>query len=314
MLFEMFHLLFLTGWVGDIGLLLFCIKKLFNLDPLCLLYVAFYIFVEYFDKMPFFDYVSLMYINSYKNYFKYTKYNNDSKTNNLENMIDCDNGKKNVVIVGPHGVFMTSPIAIGIYNLQRKNANKFKLFVSPLLSMNPMVNLICKIIQNGNKVESLHHKNVIRNLKENKYNLSVSGGGFEEINMFNNTQNVIYGNRWRYWIYNAIKHNYNINFCYLYGGTQDYRSILNSTTLLSVRRWFAKYYIPFNIAYGKYLLLPFNDIELTEVFFHLDLPYNPNITKEESTVYLDKFNQEVIKILETTKPKNGQHKLVLIDK
>ena len=58
----------------------------------------------------------------------------------------------------------------------------------------------------------------------------------------------------------------------------------------------------------------FNDIELTEVFFHLELPYNPNITKEESNVYLDKFHQEVIKILETTKPKNGQHSFVLIDK
>ena len=309
MIFEIYHLLFLSGWVGDLGLLLFCVKKLFNLDPLCLLYVAFYIFVEYFDKMPFFDYISLLYINSYKNYFKYSTINNSG----LETII-TNSEKKNIFIVGPHGVFMTSPIAIGIYGLHRKNANKFKLFVSPLVSMNPMVNLICKMIQNGNKVESLHHKNVIRNLKENKYNLCVSGGGFEEINMFNNSENVIYGDRWRYWIYNAIKYNYNINFCYLYGGTQDYRSILNSTILLSVRRWFAKYYIPFNIVYGKFLVLPFNDIELTEVFFHLDLPYNPNITKEESTVYLDKFHKEVIKILETTQPKNGQHKLVLIDK
>ena len=308
MIFEIFHLLFLSGWVGDLGLLLFCVKKLFYLDPLCLLYFAYYVFVEYFDKLPFFDYISLMYINSYKKYFKY------AKTNNLENMIDYDNGKKNIFIVGPHGVFMTSPIAIGIYGLQRKNANKFKLFVSPLVSMNPMVNLVCKMIQNGNKVESLHHKNVIRNLKENKYNLCVSGGGFEEINMFNNTQNVIYCNRWRYWIYNAIKHNYNINFCYLYGGTQDYRSVLNSTSFLGIKRWFAKYYIPFNIVYGKFLLLPFNDVELTEVFFHLDLPYNPNITKEEANVYLDKFYKEVIKILETTKPKNGQHSFVLIDK
>ena len=312
MLFEMFHLLFLAGWIGDVGLLLFCIKKLFYLDPLCLLYFAYYVFVEYFDKLPFFDYISLVYINSYKNYFKYSRIHS-LECNNLETIITTGE-KKNIFIVGPHGVFMTSPIAIGIYNLQRKNANKFKLFVSPLVSMNPMVNLICKMIQNGNKVESLHHKNVIRNLKENKYNLCVSGGGFEEINMFNNTENVIYGDRWRYWIYSAIKHNYNINFCYLYGGTQDYRSVLNSTALLSLRRWFAKYYIPFNIVYGKFLLLPFNDIELTEVFFHLDLPYNPNITKEESSVYLDKFHQEVIKILETTKPKNGQHKLILIDR
>jgi len=121
MLFEIFHLLFLAGWIGDIGLLLFCVKKLFYLDPLCLLYLAFYAFVECFDKLPFFDYISLVYINSYKKYFKYTRINNNSE---LENIIS-NSEKKNIFIVGPHGVFMTYPIAIGIYNLERKNANKF---------------------------------------------------------------------------------------------------------------------------------------------------------------------------------------------
>ena len=306
MLFELFHFIFLVGWIGDLGLLYFCIKNFLYINPICLMYPLFYLFVEYFEKMPFFDYVSIAYINSYKKYFKY------NKSNNLEELIKSKKDDKNeIIITGPHGVFMTGPIAAGVYGLSRKDANKFKLFVAPILSYNPTVNLICKIIQNGNKVEALNHKNVVKNLKKNTHNLCVSGGGFFEINRYNKNNNVIYAGRWKYWIYNAIKYGYNINFCYVYGGNQDYKSILGNY-FIDIRTWLANNYIPFNIVYGKWLIFPFNDFEMQEVFFHLELPHIPNITKEESNLFYDKFLDGVLDQLNKNKPIKKEYEFNIV--
>lgn len=301
MLFEIFHFLFIIGWIGDLILLVYCLIKLYHFNILCLIYPTYYLFVEFFEYMPFFDYISNIYIENYKAYFKY------EYTDEKENMMKyINNGKKEIIILGPHGMFMTAPISSGIFGMNRQYAKTFKLFVAPILSMNPMVNLISKMIQSGNKVEALNHKNVIKNLKENKYNLCVSAGGFDEINLYSNKHNVIWDERWLYWIYNAIKYGYNINFCYCYGGTNDYRSLLDGQTLLDFRHWCAKHYIPFNLCYGRWLIFPFNDVPLTEIFFHMELPYNPNISKFESLKYLYEFNDKCIELLNKNKPSCGQ--------
>lgn len=300
MIYELFHLLLIAGWIGDWFLIYFCLKKLIQFDKICLMYPMLYLFSEFFEYMPFFNYISELYIKSFKKYFKY------SKLNTINN--NPINSKNNIFIMGPHGIFMNGPIASGIFDIDREEVNKYKLFVASNLIYNPMVNIIAKMIQNGNKVEGLTHKNVIKNLKENTHNLCVSGGGFEELNLFRDDNNIIYVGRWSYWIYNAIKYGYDINFCHVYGGDRDYRSILGNN-FLKFREWCAKHYIPCNIFYGKWLLFPFNDVPMTEISFKLELPYNPNITKEESKEYHSKFIDKFLDVIEKNKPTKEQGKI-----
>ena len=297
MIFEIFQSFFILGWICDFIFLCISIRKLLILDPLCLLYLIFYLFIEYIEYFPFFDYMSKLYIQSYKNYFKYEKYK-PSKINK---------NKKEIFLLGPHGMFITSIMAFGVFNVSKKYRKHLKLFVSPTLIYNPIVNLFSKIIQGGNKVLPLDHKTVVKNLKEHKYNFSVSIGGFEELNLFRDNNNIVYTGRWEYWVYHAIKY----NFCYCYGGSQDYKSLLGDN-FLWFRELCAKNYIPCNLVYGKWGILPFNNVKLTEVMYQIELPYIPNITKEESKKYFEEFRSGALETLLKSKPDDGQDPFVII--
>lgn len=282
-------------------LMFYCVRELYYLRLSCLYYPGLYLFSEFFEQMPFFDSFCDLYVTSYKNYFNYTIDNSISRT---------DNEKQELCLLGPHSMFLNAPISFALFGFTRNEIKKFKLFVAPSLVMNPIVNIFAKTISNGNKVQGLTHKNVVKNMKEQSHNLCVSVGGFEEVNLFGNT-NVIYTGRFDYWIFQAIKHNYNITIVYTLGGTQDFRSILGNN-FLSLRMKLAKMHIPFNIVYGKYLLFPFNNIPLTEISYRMELPHIPNITKEESKIYSAEFKKGFFTKILNSYPSNGQHPFEII--
>jgi len=273
-----------------------------KLEPICLIYPIFYLISEYFEYIPGVDKLSIMYCEGFKRYFKY----NFSDLN-----VEPNKQKKNIFLLGPHGMFVTSLTAFCVFRSTPEERKTTKLFTSPMVTSNPILTMFSKMIS-GNRLEDLTNRNVIKNLKEYKYNFSVSVGGFEEVNLFG-TKNVIYNERWSYWIHNAIKHGYDITFCYLQGGSQDYKSLLGSWGL-DFRLKLAHFYIPFNIIYGRYLILPFNDVPFTEVLYHMKLPHNPNMSRKEAQVYIDKFKTDVHKLISESIPKDGQHEFAIFDK
>jgi hypothetical protein len=299
MLFYIFHLIFILGWLFDFLIIIYCIKKFLNLSILCLIYPIIYVFVEYFECMVFFEYLSKLYLNSYKSYFKYEFH---------ESIKIESNEKKELILLGPHGMFITAPISFGVFGFNREEVKTFKIFTAPILARNPFINFFAKMLQNGNKIEALTHKNVVRLMKENEYNLGVCSGGFEEINCYYDNKNVIYTGRWEYWFYNAIKYGYNITFSYSYGGTQDYKSLLGSWNL-KFRNKLAKMQIPFNFVYGKYLIFPFNNVTMTNIIYRIDkLPYNPNVTRNEAKYYCDLYKEKIIKKVLDIGIKNRENK------
>lgn len=303
--FKIIHTTLIIGWVFDYLFILISILYLFINPIYSTIYPLYYIFALIFDKLPFFDYISNLYVNSYKKYIKYDINEEINKEFNNERK------KKQIYILGPHGIFMTGPISIGLFNLKRENAKKFLLFVAPMLIYNPSVIILSKIIQNGNSIEPLTHKNVIKHLNENTHNICFSGGGFEELNLYSKDFNPIYTGRWLYWIRNAIQHGYDINFCYCYGATQDYPSSLSIRDSLKKRIEYAKRYIPFNFI--KLTLLPYNDVKLTPIFFHMDLPYYSEITKEEAKIYLKKFYKKFNEVLKASSASDGQIPFTIVD-
>lgn len=305
--FRIVHSVFIIGWVFDYVFIFLSVLFLFINPIFSLLYPSYYVFALVFDKLPFFNYISNSYINLYKKYIKY------EIKEDINEEFNRSNKKNQIYILGPHGIFMNGPISIGLFNLTRENAKNFLLFVAPTLIYNPTVIILSKIIQNGNTIQGLTHKNVIKNLKENKYNICLSGGGFEELNLYSNDFNPIYTGRWLYWIRNAIQHGYDINFCYCYGATQDYPSKLSIHDNLSKRIEYAKKYIPFNSINIKFPVLPYNNVKMTPIFFHMELPYCPDITKEETKIYLKKFYAKFREVLDASSPSDGQIPFDIID-
>jgi hypothetical protein len=321
MIFEIFHLIFLLGWLGDMLLLIYCLNRLIALDIKFLFYPALYIFVEFVEYLPFFDNMSNFYTGLYKSYFKYdislnrvnsvgllnSYFKYDSRSGKCINTTSY--AKKEIVMLGPHGMFMTAPICSGIFTMNKQFKNSYKLFVAPILSYNPIINLVSKLI-NKNKVEALTYKNVIKNLTDRTHNLCVSPGGFDEINMYGNN-NVIYTGRWKFWIKNAIKHGYNISFCHCLGGDQDYVSILGDK-FLPLRKKMASFQIPFNIVYGKFLIFPFNNVKMTEIYFDHELPHIPNVKDKTVDLFYNEFLIKLKNELIKVKPLASQNKIVIM--
>lgn len=306
-MYEIYHLIFVIGWISDFFFALYSIINLYKLNYICLLYPSIFLISFYFEKLPFFDYICELYIKSFISYFKYIK------DENLTNQLNEETSKKQIFLLGPHGIFITSLIAFGLFRFSRETMKSNKLFVATPLTYNPILNIFSKIITNGNKLERLSHSNIIKHLKENHNNITLSIGGYEEINLYGD-KNVIYIDRWNYWVYHAIKYNYDITFCYLYGGTQDYRSLLGSWNL-KLRLWLAKNYIPFNILHGRleyFGLVPFNDIELKEVGIKIKLPYIPNITKKESEFYIKDFHEKIFECILKSTPSKDHHEFQIM--
>lgn len=250
-------------------------------------YFLFYICSYFFEYIPYFEYICDNFRLSFHNYFKYSVLNNSDKTLH----------KKCINIIGPHGMLMNAPISIGIFSISKKDIKNNVLLVSKILTYNPIVNIVSKCITYGNPIYPLENETIKKLLKERKYNLCLSGGGFEEMNFYNNNNHIIYTGRWKYWIKKAILNNYDINFCYCYNGNSDY-DIFYEYPDKELKKRLTRNYIPFNFPVGKYLIFPKNDYTLYEFSYNLKLPNKSKITNKIINKYYKRLFENVKRLIE----------------
>lgn len=290
LLFYITYLCIIIPWLLDIlvvSKIIYNILFKFSFD-LFIYYVLLYFISIKFEHFIFFHQLRSYFKFIFSSYFKFKI---------IDDYVKSD--KPTINIIGPHGMLMNSGLMIGLFHQSEIDLSKSKLFVAPILTYNPIVNIIVKILTLGSKVYPLNNKVIKNILNEGKYNLTFSGGGFEEMNFYTNNKNIIYTGRWKYWIKNAIIYGYDIDITYCYNGNRDYKNISDDiypNIFHKIKLWCCKYYIPFNFAYGKYMIFPFNDFTMYQFTVKCKLPF----IKPSTNINLDDLvEQEYKKMLKS---------------
>lgn len=206
----------------------------------------------------------------------------------------------------PHGVLTIGALNF-ITSLEIEKYN-ISFLITDVLFKVPIAKDVCNLLGFG----SIKKENLIK-LMENRSNIAILPGGFEEASMYEYEKYKIYINNRKGFIKYILKYGYNINPVFVFGEEKTYKTLFVGF-FQKLGKFLNPYGIPSILFYGKYFTpFPFNDGELNIVVGkQINFPTIKNPSDEEIDKYHDLYKKEVIQLFKRNVGKYGNKESELI--